>query len=272
MRINDRGRSLRLVRGVALLALAASATVNAQSIVIVNFDLSPFFNADVICNNGAGLDTVQDSIDYNALVFPTQSVAVSFEPGSPDGLPDNGLFIVPPEGLQFQLDYDNSDNGDNARSIFDATDQFTFSVPVGFYQAVHLFGTCGNGDADVTVRLNYGDLTNAATNIVIRDWYDDDVAGWPDEYFLINDRDRMRSDATEYFDENSPAIFGFRIQADPTRSLVSVTVTRNDSEGVMNIFGASGEQLAPRVPVAGLPALLVLLAVLAAVAVWRLRA
>lgn len=256
---------------VLLLAVPMAPQARGQEFEVVDFDLTPYFNADLICNNGNGLDTSQDSIDWFAFVFLTQSVAESFTPSNgADGLPDDGFFArsdVPPG---FQLAYNNDDDGNNARSVYNDTDQFTFNVPPGPYQGIHLFGTCGNGDATVAVTLNYLNLTSAPTAITIRDWFDS-ITETSSEYYLIDGLDRLYSDGTGYSDESMAAIFGYRIPADPTRMLVSVTVTRTDSSGVMNIFGASGERLHTYVATLGWLGLLALAAVLGGLAVIRLR-
>lgn len=234
-----RGQVTAVFVGFVVVLLTASAG-RAQSVTFVNFDLSSHLNADVVCNNGGILDTSQSAVDGNGHVFPTQSVALAFQPGSPDGLPDNGFFPLWSPSVGVRLNYNNGNDGDNARSSYDATDTFTFDVGIRTYLSVHLFATAGGGDANVTVQLNYTGTTTTSLSFVVPDW----ASGISDpavQYVLIGGRDRISTDGSVYSNTNNSAIFGFRIPADPSRTLESVTVTRTDATGVLSIFGAAGE-------------------------------
>ena len=100
-----------------------------------------------------------------------------------------------------------------------------------------------NGSTSFTVDLNYADETSDSTAILVPDWFSDPPPA--PGYYLIDGRDRMQPGSgpgTPYLCENlnDPAIFGYRFNPDPLKTLVSVTVERTNISGVSHVFGATG--------------------------------
>lgn len=235
--------------GFVLIAAVVFASLGAPSLTaqVVQVDVTSLFNADVIVNNGNGLDATQSSIDrgdapINNYAFPTQSVAGALC-GAPSGLPDDGAFAANAFHPAVQLAYDNGNDGNNAFRLPDSAGTFTIDIPDGQYEQVHLFATTGNGDSLLTVTLNYSDLTTSQANVTVPDWF----GGFADSastYHLISERDRVQPGsgpgvAFECPDTDVFDIFGFRLSPDPTKTLQSVRVDRTDTDGILNFFGAT---------------------------------
>ncbi len=229
--------------------------------VPVQFDVTSVLNADVIVNNGSGVnDPTQDPIDAgplpNGTCFMTQSVAVASAGAlTPNGLPDNAFYPANALHPDVQLLGANSqpNAGLNARRITALSDMFNFTVPPDSYSQVHVFFTAGDAqgfiDAHATITLNYGDATSQSTPVAVPDWFNDPPdPDFPTESFamyrLIDGRDRMNPVSFGFADANDPAIFGYGINADPARTLVSITIVRSDPMGtsarVLDFFGALG--------------------------------
>ena len=236
----------RLVALAGALAGALACATGARA-GVVQLDARPIFNADVVLNDGSGtLDPTQDPVDLGALdsdnfCFPSASAAIRLNPLSPDGLPDDAFFAADAYHPDLRLGWNNADDGLNARRIAAATDLFSLAVPSGSYSEVHLYFTTGDGTSDATVTLGYSDTTVTTAGLFIPDWFDDPFPA-PDAYLLVDGRDRVQVGSGPgipyaYEDRDDAAIFGFRILADPARTLTAVSIERTDTTGVMNFFG-----------------------------------
>jgi Ca2+-binding RTX toxin-like protein len=239
---------------VWLLAMGLSAGP-ANAGVPVQFDVSAVLNADVILNTDpagpSGFDASQDPIDTNNLVFATQS-ATAQEGCSddPDGLPDDASFAANVNHPGVQLTYRNTDNGDNAR-LSPGPDSYSIDVPDGSYSAVHVFATSTEGSSDMDVTLTYGTGTISTASFAVPDWFDDPSGG----YALVDGRDRMDL-LFACDDADTTAIFGFPLQVDASRTLLSIGIARTDDDGsFLAFFGATGEEpMAPEATCGGAPA------------------
>ena len=105
---------------VALVLAWAAAPASAQ--LIVQFDTTSVFNADVIVNTDPDpptpYDEDNDPIDDPGpggnYALPSQSAAAVGCP-TPVGLPDNGFFGPNADHPPVQLAYNNASSGNNAR-------------------------------------------------------------------------------------------------------------------------------------------------------------
>jgi len=232
-----------------LMALAA-APASAQ--LIVQFDVTSAFNADVIVNTDPDpptpFDEDNDPIDDPGaggnFALLTQSAAAVGCP-TPVGLPDNGSFAANADHPNVQLAYNNASSGNNARrSPSFSTDTYSFNVLAAMYFDVHLFFTAGNGTAQASITLNYSTGAPVTTSFIVQDWFNTPLAP---NYALFDGGDRIPPDAPfTCEDSNTTAIFGRSFAADPTRILQSVTIQRTDvGTAVMSFFGATGLAVFP---------------------------
>lgn len=232
-----------------LVLLAATSWCSVAAGTVLQVDVRPVFNADLVVNDGTGvLDPTQDPIDLGTFTtdnfcFPTASAALRLAGvATPDGVPDDALFPADAYHPDVQLWWRNDDDGRNGRRTAAAIDRFTLDVPVARYTELHLFATSGDGDSVVTVTVEYDDLTSAQFPFTVPDWFDD-LPLTQDSYRLIDGRDRVQVGSGpgipyEYQDRNDPAIFGQRLVLDPGRTVASVIVDRTDTTGVLDFFGA----------------------------------
>lgn len=246
---------MRLATLAMTCALAGIAGIARAA--VVQIDARGVFNADVILNNGTGtLDPTQDPIDLGALgsdnfCFPTQSAAAGLAPITPSGVPDDARFLADAFHPDVALWWDNADDGINARRIAAATDVFSVDVPPAPYESVHVFATSGDGASDITVTLEYTDLTVDSAFFVVPDWFDE-VAPTADTYYLIDGRDRVQVGSGPgtpyaYEDRDDAAIFGFRVPVRAGQVVQRVKVERTNTTGVFDFFGAVAVE-APALP------------------------
>ncbi|MFN6449101.1 MAG: DUF4347 domain-containing protein [Nostoc sp. DedSLP05] len=207
----------------------------------VSFNVSSVFDSDVIVNRSTGVtDTAQTAIDANNNALITQSFATFSNSTSGNGLPDNGFFAATSFNPDIQLNYRNTDNGNNARLIKTSTGSFSFNVS-GQYAYVHLALTSTEGSSDVRLTFNYSDGTTQTTNSqTVPDWYNE-ITPSNTLYYLSNGLDRGKADGTSFEDANNPAVFGVRFSANAAKTLQSITVEKTASTGYLVFFGATGE-------------------------------
>ena len=112
----------RVARSLSIAVLLALAAAPASAQLIVQFDVTSVFNADVIVNTDPDpptpYDEDNDPIDDPGpggnYSLPTQSAAAVGCP-TPVGLPDNGSFAPNADHPPVQLAYNNGSSGNNAR-------------------------------------------------------------------------------------------------------------------------------------------------------------
>jgi hypothetical protein len=239
-------RSSFATRAVPLFLCAVACGYSAPaSAGTIQIDLTSVFNIDGVANPG---DTTQSSLDQpntgGNFVFPTQSLAETLFPASPNGLPDNGFFPANASHPDVQLAYGSDPDDNNVLQFAGAATGTSrnVTVPAGTYSKLDLFAMSGGGDSGFQLQFNYAsgapDLIPAVT---VHDWFYDSTLQ-PNEYYLINGLDRVQPDQTGYEDANNPAIFGYAFAPDPTRVLLSFDVLAlgtDSTEPRLDIFGAT---------------------------------
>lgn len=232
------------------LLLAATWACSVPRADVVPIDMSASFNADLVVNDGSGMnDPTQDAVDLGLIptgnyCFMTQSVAdaAAIVPQTPDGLPDDAFFASAGLHPDVHLSWSNDDDGLNAWRLASATGSLRLDAPPGMHVELHLFATSGDGDSMIELTPTYDDGVGAPVAYTVPDWFDD-PADTASRYVLVNDRDRMQPGSGpgtlfEFSDRNAAAIFGLVLPLDPARNLLAVTLDRTDVDGVLDVFGA----------------------------------
>lgn len=207
------------------------------------FNVSSIFNADVIHNSG---DSTQDAtvMDGYTYVLVTDSFAQS-QSSSGNGLPDDGYFAAQGYRPEVKLAYTNSNNGSNARVVTTNGESFSFTTEAKQYSEVHLFASATNGSSAMNVTLTYSDgTTTTQTALSVPDWFNE-ITETSDRYYLIDGMDRYKEDTGVFYNANDPAVFGFRIAANASKTLTSVTVTKSSSTGRLVFLGGTGVSQPP---------------------------
>ena len=220
-----------------------SQTINIadNDLSAVQFDVSSAFNVDAVINRvGTVNDTTQDAIDVNGNVLVTQSYANAALPSSPNGIPDNGFFAANAFHPDIDLQYDNTNNGNNAR-LLQGTGGFNVAVTPGTYSEIHLAGFATEGTTTATLVFRYSDGTTAqSTAVTVRDWFDS-ITESADQYYLVDGTDRAATDGSTYANDNAAAIFGFRfVNPSPSKTLTSLDIVKTSASGNFVFMGAAG--------------------------------
>lgn len=241
-------RSFNFSRLITACAAVAIATTSAKA-DLVQVDMTPYFNADVIVNGvGMARDIAQDGMD-GTRCFITQSAADDLGGAGADGLPDNGFFPANAQHPDVQLGYHDTNDGPNAWQAFGEGDSVMIDVPDGFYSQLFLFGSSAidpglSRFSEAEVKLIYTDPPPTTNGIVIRDWLRRDfLQPPPGEFFLVNGLDRVNADGTGFEDRDDPAIFGQGLNPDAGRVLTAVMITKIDDneDRSINVFGLTGD-------------------------------
>nr|WP_321463695.1 DUF4347 domain-containing protein [uncultured Cohaesibacter sp.] len=210
---------------------------------ITQIDISSYFNADVVYDTSSGTDEIA-SFDATGRAFVTQSWAEYKYSSDPDGMADDGIYEANEYHPYVEIAATNDNTGNNAWVLENGeTGSYSFDVEDGNYSSLHLFLSAGgvspSTSSSFSVTLVYSDgTTTTSDEMTVQDWYGE-VSQSEDVYYLINGMDRMES-KTKYSNANDPAIFGFKIDVDQSKTLVSITIniTENDA-GYVAFFGAT---------------------------------
>ncbi|XZO03379.1 MAG: Ig-like domain-containing protein [Microcoleus sp.] len=227
----------------ASLALSSEAMATYAGVLAspVQFDLTSVFDRDVIINYTGGVtDTTQDGLStWNETVL-TQSFATFKAGANGNGLPDNGFFATNAYHPDVQLGYNNTNNGNNAKVLTTNGTSFTFAVTPNQYSEIHLFATSTNGNAGMQVTFNYSDGTTGTATATVPDWFSE-ITETSSSYYLIDGMDQSTdTTGTAYTDVNDPALFGFKFNPNPAKTLQSITVSKTSGTTVDNYLGVFG--------------------------------
>ncbi|WP_108326791.1 cadherin domain-containing protein [Limnohabitans sp. MMS-10A-192] len=223
--------------------VSATQTYTIKNSTALNF--TPLFNADVVWgDDDAAAVTPTANFDDN-YAFVSESVATS--EGNPgDGLPDDGVFAA--DSTHPYVDLANfNEAGNNAWRVTGqgvsvdgvqtsgaSLNTATINIVNGQYSEVHLFASAGGAgvgsNATFEVTLTYTDASTETSDLLsVPDWYDNDLLP-TNVYRLIDEMDRAAIPSGwmgqyDYDAVNDPAIFGFKVVADSSKTLASVTIS-----------------------------------------------
>jgi hypothetical protein len=225
---------------VLLSAITAKAT-------FVPVSLSGF-NQDVIANGvgNANLSTTSscDLANWCLLSLDFKATAASAAPTN--GLPINGTIIsANTSGLVFQLGNYTGNNGLVLTAV-NSSGTLTFGAPVS--GDVYVLGFAGNGPTNGDIRVNFTDATSQTfSNVTFNDWYG--ATGFAIKSIGRIDRTNNTLDAQG--NPDNPRLYEHKLtlnNANYAKQIASITVTKTNSAGVLNVVAASVCQ----VPVLGL--------------------
>ncbi len=132
--------------------------------------------------------------------------------------------------------------------VINPGDPFTFSVEEKSYSEVHLFARSILGSSNIEVTLNYSDgsTSNGEFTIpdgfTIPDWYSE-ITETEDRYYWIDGVDRYNANSSAFQNANDPDIFGIKVDADTSKTLSSVTVSRKttgSTSSMLTVLGGTG--------------------------------
>ncbi|SEP13210.1 PKD domain-containing protein [Halorientalis persicus] len=196
-------------------------------------DFSSIYNSDVVYGSDATGD-----FDGGGRALVSSSVATDNGRSADRGVPDDGVFAATAEHPRFDL-ADFHTAGSNAWQI-PGTGSQTADVTDGQYETVHVIASAGGAGvgnpAEFKITLDYQDGSSETSNtFTVPDWYSDPS---PSDYYFL--RDGMDRWASGYQTEADPAIWGYPVSADSTKTLTEITivVTSNQADA-FNFFGGA---------------------------------
>jgi hypothetical protein len=204
----------------------------------VQLDVSALLIHDTIVNNGAGaLDATQDGIDFNRNNMVTQSAANQIRPGSTNyGLPDNATFAADGNHPVLHLGWDNANDGPNSRIMKPGDASFTIPVPADTYTQFQVYAISSEGTSSMQFTLNYSDGTTDTRTVSFADWFNNAATG---TFYVIDGLDRITSTMT-YEASHNPAMVGANLTPNAAKTLTSVAVNHQTSNGWFVFYGAAG--------------------------------
>ncbi|WP_053977657.1 T9SS type A sorting domain-containing protein [Mangrovimonas xylaniphaga] len=222
--------------------LGASFFANAQ-----NYEpllVSSGFTEDIIANGpGSSLYSTTEDADGAYYAFMSNDFNPDGATTLTNALPTDGLFTsITTNGLIFQLaDYSSNNSlrlvGENASGTV------TFSNSI---QATTLFvvGTSGSGDSDFTTTVTFSDnSTQTFDAVTMPDWYYKTT-----QPRALQGFGRVNKNTDEYTTGGTnPRLYQIKLELSPEnygKQIQSITITKSESGGVLNIMAFSAE-LAP---------------------------
>jgi hypothetical protein len=216
--------------GLTAFSGAAAAANTAQ------LDFSSIYNADVVRGTA---DSTDGDFDNGGYTLVSSSTAQNNGNPADDGVPDDGVFpAVTDVHPEFDLADFNSD--DNNAWQTTGTGSVTASVSNDQYETVHVVASAGGADPSTPARfkliLHYADgSTVTSSEFTVPDWF-----GSPPSdpgYAVRDDMDRYGS---SYENANDPAIWGYAVSADSSKTLEEVTIDVTENQaGSFNFFGGA---------------------------------
>ncbi len=201
-------------------------------------------NADVIANGtGSASSSTNNNVDGDGANVGFAFVSRDYKLASTStlynfGLPTNGLInSAVTSGLTYQLQSYNSNNV--LRLGNSASGTLTFATPTPAV-ILYMLATSGNGDSYVNVVVTFTDnTTQAFNNQYIFDWYNGSnyAIGGIGRINIANNN--IESDA-----QNNPRIYQIPLYitaGNQSKPIKSVTITKNSTGGIANIFAFSAD-------------------------------
>ena len=220
------------VAGVVAVSSTASAAETTS-----HLDFSGIYDTDVV----TGSDGSDGRFDATYGLV-TESEAQSYGPAE-DGLPNDGVFAAQ-SGLHPGFDLADFDSAGNNAWQTTGTGAVTADVTDGQFETVHVVASAGGAGAGNPARfrmtLHYQDgSSETSQEFTVPDWFDS-LSGSNPGYYVRDDMDRWNSDTGTYEDANAPALFGFAVSADSSKTLTEVTIDVTENQaGAFNFFGGA---------------------------------
>ncbi|MGH1519413.1 T9SS type A sorting domain-containing protein [Chryseobacterium sp. JK1] len=228
-------------RVVPAIALFSASVLTAQN--FQNLYVASGYNADVIANDvGSAMVTTTTDVDGVSYAFVSRDFKLTATSNPITyGLPVNGIInsvATSTPGLSFQLAdyYGNNSLRINSNTAGSNSGTIVFSTPVPAFK-LYMLSTSGSGVSTVDVTVTFTDnTTQVFTGQNISDWY-----GGAD--FAIQGIGRiLRTSNGLESNTTNPRLYqtAFAMDAaNQSKPIQSVTVTKTNSSGVMNVFAFS---------------------------------
>lgn len=223
-----------------LLTGCCAATDSAKPSA-VQIDLGKLLNARVVFTQKDGqLQMADHSLDRgDSSVLITKSAAEISEAGKLNPLPDSGFFAANTNHPDVQLPYATVGDGPQVHQSPGKTETYPVPVPSNHYIQMQLFLISAAGPTPISVKLEYADGSSDRRATRVPDFYFLPMAADQDWFVLAKDfgKVNLKGKMTESVHHY---IHGFSLNPDPAKVLQQIEVTKENSDSVLNLFGATG--------------------------------
>jgi hypothetical protein len=224
-----------------VLSACCCAAADSTKPSAVQIDLEKLLNARVIFTEKDGhLQPADHSLDRgDSSVLITKSAAEVSGAGKLNPLPDAGFFAANKEHPDVQLPYGTAGNGPQVHQSPDKTETYPVPVPPNHYIQMQLFLISAAGPTPISVKLQYIDGSSELRTTRVPDFYflptatDKDWFVLAEDFGKVNLKGKMTESVHHY-------IHGFNLNPDPAKVLKQIEVTKENSDSVLNLFGATG--------------------------------
>jgi hypothetical protein len=227
--------------GFCVLLTCCCAAADSAKPSAVQIDLEKLLNARVVFTQKDGhLQPADHSLDRgDSSVLITQSAAQLSKAGKLNPLPDSGFFAASTNHPDVQLPYVTTGGGPQVHQSPGKTETYPVPIPPDHYVQMQLFLISAAGPTPISVKLQYVDGSSELRATRVPDFYflptadDKDWFVLAEDFGKVNLKGKMTEPLHHY-------IHGFNLNPDPAKVLKQIEVTKESSDSVLNLFGATG--------------------------------
>jgi len=224
-----------------ILATGCCALTEATKPSAVQIDLGNLLNARVVTTQADGrLQLADHSLDRgHDSVLITKTGAEVSQAGQLNPLPDSGFFAANDVHPDVQLPYGTVGDGPQVHQSADKTETYAIPVPARHYVQLQLYFISAAGPTPISVILQYANGSTAQRTTEVTGFYflpKTDVKGWfvlTGDFGKVNLKGKMTELIHHY-------IHGYNLNPDSAKVLCQIVVTKESSDSVLNLFGATG--------------------------------
>jgi hypothetical protein len=226
---------------MGMVPVAFSGSGGSAGDTTAQLDFSSIYNQDVVYGAGDGTD---GDFDGAGRALVSSSAATNNAQPGDDGLPDDGVFQAV-AGVHPRFELPAFDSNDANAWQTTGTGSVTAPVTNGQYETVHVIASAGGAGvgnpAEFQIQLHYADSsTDVSDTLTAPDWYSDPGVEYTSSDGQYQLRDGLDRYDAGYDNADDPAIWGYAVSADSSKTLEEVTidVTTNNADA-FNFFGGA---------------------------------
>lgn len=198
-------------------------------------DFSAAMNVDVVANRANNTNDPDQDTDVPAVLITDSFAQAAGAIGN--GLADDGFYPASGVHPSAQLNYRNSDDGNNAVSLEPLVGSFEIPIENAYLNSFYLYGYSVSGNVDIRVTIVY---TNGSTtrDRIVPAW----TLGIPsDDRHHVVASDLSYLAGGEMQNQNLGQLIGLRFTADPSRTPERIIVRHIGATGDITFLGATGQ-------------------------------
>jgi len=179
-----------------------------------------------------------DSGDQSVLI--TEGAAVLAQSGTLTALPNNDLFAADKRHPAVKLHYAQPDGGPQVHRTTARTEAYEVALTGQRFRQLQLFFIGAQGETPLMVHIYYKQGKVGERTTTVPDFYFLPKVEDPRWFVLTGDLGKVNlagkmTEATHHY------LHGFDLNPDPTRGILKIEITKQDSGSVLNFFGATGQ-------------------------------